>query len=241
MRKFVPKSPQRVARPSPSPREARTGRGSGRGVPHYWVRSRRGGAPPHPGPLLRSERRRGRRRPRFLRRRKQGRQGHRYFSPGYPVPARPQSAVRKALMIRSSKPINLPIEPGIRKVDATVTATSRGTVPFILRKLPARPTGASQFSATIGARWRSPAGTTENCPTLQCWVYGRETGKSRQGRQRHRRDVSVVPAGTRCATDADPALKCWAIVFRPLGWGWEPEGVQYTEMRPRPTCDLKNS
>ena len=30
--------------------------------------------------------------------------------------------------------------------------------------------------------------------------------------------VSVVPDGTWFAADADPALKCWAIVGRPLGW-----------------------
>ena len=53
------------ARPSPSPREARTGRGPGRGVPHSCVRFRRGGAPPLPAPLLRSERRRGRQRSRW--------------------------------------------------------------------------------------------------------------------------------------------------------------------------------
>ncbi len=59
LRKFVPESPERPTRPSPSPREARMGRGPGRGVPHFCHRSRRGGAPPLPNPLLRSERRRG--------------------------------------------------------------------------------------------------------------------------------------------------------------------------------------
>ena len=62
LRKCAQQPPPRGARPSPSPREARTGRGPGRGVPHDCLRSRRGGSPPLPGPLLRSERRRGRRR-----------------------------------------------------------------------------------------------------------------------------------------------------------------------------------
>ncbi|GDY22234.1 hypothetical protein LBMAG56_35810 [Verrucomicrobiota bacterium] len=30
--------------------------------------------------------------------------------------------------------------------------------------------------------------------------------------------VSFVPDGTWFAAGADPALKCWAIVGRPLGW-----------------------
>ena len=50
--------------PSPSPREARTGRGPGRGVLHPCERPHQCGAPPLPGPLLHSEWRRGRRRPR---------------------------------------------------------------------------------------------------------------------------------------------------------------------------------
>ena len=65
LRKFVPEPSQQEARPSPSPREARTGRGPGRGVPQTLQAPRDGGAPPHPNPLLRSERRRGRQRPRF--------------------------------------------------------------------------------------------------------------------------------------------------------------------------------
>ena len=54
--------PQRAARPAPSPREARTGRGSGRGVPHHGEPGHPCGAPPLPDPLLRSERRKGSRR-----------------------------------------------------------------------------------------------------------------------------------------------------------------------------------
>ena len=50
--------------PPPSPREARTGRGPGRGVLHHCERPHPCGAPPLPGPLLHSEWRRGRRRPR---------------------------------------------------------------------------------------------------------------------------------------------------------------------------------
>ena len=59
LRRFVVKPSERPARPSPSPREARTGRGPGRGVLHSSLPSRRGAAPPLPNPLLRSERRRG--------------------------------------------------------------------------------------------------------------------------------------------------------------------------------------
>ena len=44
--------------------------------------------------------------------------------------------------------------------------------------------------------------------------------------------ISVVPDGTWIALDVNPALKCWAIVFRPLGWHGEPDRVQQTEMRP---------
>lgn len=39
------------------------------------------------------------------------------------------------------------------------------------------------------------------------------------------------PAGT---TENSPALKCWAIVVRPLGWGWKPAGARWWESDFRP-------
>ena len=44
-----------------------------------------------------------------------------------------------------------------------------------------------------------------------------------------RADISFVSGGTRLVADADPALKCWAIFCRPLGWGWGSERSQETE------------
>ena len=54
-----PRHPSGETRPSPSPHEARMGRGPRRGVLRPLPASRGGGAPPLPIPLLRSERRRG--------------------------------------------------------------------------------------------------------------------------------------------------------------------------------------
>ena len=59
LRKCRHEPPNRAASPSPSPREARTGRGLGSGVLHHCERPQHCGAPPLPGPLLRTERRRG--------------------------------------------------------------------------------------------------------------------------------------------------------------------------------------
>ena len=63
----------------------------------------------------------------------------------------------------------------------------------------------------------------------QHWSAGWEVGEpASPGRDdsRRGREVSVAPAGTRFGTAVDPALKCWAIVVRPLGWHWEPGPVQ---------------
>ena len=50
--------------------------------------------------------------------------------------------------------------------------------------------------------------------------------------RRRGRAFSVVPDGTWFATEMDPARKCWAIFFRPLGWHREPDPGQENEMRP---------
>ena len=83
--------------------------------------------------------------------------------------------------------------------------------------------GASQLVATIDAPWISSAGTTESSPALECWVAGGGIKKSRQGRKKRdgARFLSSL-SGLGSLPDADPALKCWAIVFRPLGWNGEP-------------------
>ena len=86
-----------------------------------------------------------------------------------------------------------------------------------------------QQSARVGA---VPQGRPKEA---QHFSAGCTVGKPKSpGRDKEagRRTVSFVPDGTWFATAADPALKCWAIVFRPLGWGWETAGVQETEMRP---------
>ncbi len=113
---------------------------------------------------------------------------------------------------------------------------------------------AVQFLATMGSLDRGPRGTTENSPVLECWVWGRETGKSRQGRQKRGRGISVVPAGTWLApTPTRPgsagmlsaALRSTARSCAPApapprrgfhrGWASAPCRKAETPAAPRPT------
>ncbi len=80
-----------------------------------------------------------------------------------------------------------------------------------------RPTGEGFFFVSPCGCCDRPGGTFDNSPALECWVGGRESSKSRQGRPRRGGGVSVVPGGTWLIPTPDPALKCWAIFGRPCG------------------------
>jgi hypothetical protein len=71
-----------------------------------------------------------------------------------------------------------------------------------------------------------PPGTTENSPAIHRWVTKPHTPTSpvRDGRTAECRprlpNASAVPDGTRAARPCvPPALKRWAILFRPAGLG----------------------
>jgi hypothetical protein len=73
----------------------------------------------------------------------------------------------------------------------------------------------------------SPVGTDDNSPTFQRWVLRhRPSPKPRRGeREQARRRCSFVPTGTGLVSrPCSPALKGWAILFRPAGWAGRAEG-----------------
>ncbi len=100
--------------PSPSPREARTGRRVGRGVLQHAGPFSDYGAPPLPGPLLRSERRRGKRRRAALMPLEGGAFGRvRTRQDGWPVKrCEPQTGTLRLATVRARSPFYCPTRGG---------------------------------------------------------------------------------------------------------------------------------
>ena len=76
----------------------------------------------------------------------------------------------------------------------------------------------------IAAVLGCPGGTNENSPPIHRWVQAEKRGESRQGRQAQEDIKAVLSslAGLLIFRRANPALKRWAIFFRPCGALSEP-------------------